>query len=74
MDNSTQGWREYMRYRWHSGFWSFLLHRITGLGLVFYLALHIYSISNLRNPEFFNAEMKLFDTERTLNAEFLLYP
>ncbi len=34
----------YARYRGREGHWSFLLHRITGLGTILFLALHILDI------------------------------
>ncbi len=33
--------RGYVRYRGREGQWSFLLHRITGLGVLLFLAIHI---------------------------------
>jgi succinate dehydrogenase / fumarate reductase cytochrome b subunit len=35
----------YARYRGREGHWSFLLHRITGLGTILFLALHIVDIA-----------------------------
>ena len=46
-----------MRYRVKTGMAAWLLHRITGLGLVVYLVLHINVISNLHDPAGFNKVM-----------------
>jgi succinate dehydrogenase / fumarate reductase cytochrome b subunit len=46
-----------MRYRVKTGMAAWLLHRITGLGLVVYLLLHINVTSSLHNPESFNQVM-----------------
>ena len=46
-----------MRYRVKTGMAAWLLHRITGLGLVFYLVLHINVVSYLHNPATFNQVM-----------------
>jgi succinate dehydrogenase / fumarate reductase, cytochrome b subunit len=48
-----------MRYRWETGFWAFLLMRISGVALTVYLFLHINVLSNLlAGPEKFNEIMK----------------
>ena len=35
------------RYRIHAGTFAWILHRLSGLGLIFYLLLHIWVISHL---------------------------
>jgi len=51
----------FLRYRWQTGMWAWVVHRITGLGLMFYLCLHLYVVSNLaKSPESFNMLMNLF--------------
>ena len=46
-------------YKWFLGSFAWILHRITGLLLVFYLVLHIYVIHNLaKGPETFNSVMR----------------
>lgn len=37
-----------MHYRWQTGMTAWVLHRITGLALVFYITLHIWVISSLQ--------------------------
>ncbi len=47
-------------YRWHLGSIAWVLHRITGLLLVFYLLLHIWVIHNIAGgPESFNKVMSV---------------
>ena len=46
-----------MRYRVKTGMAAWLLHRITGLGLVVYLVLHINVTSSLNDPAYFNQVM-----------------
>ncbi len=36
-----------VHYRWHPGYIAWLLHRITGLGLILYLFMHIYVIHHI---------------------------
>lgn len=44
-----------------TGMWAWILHRITGLGLVFYILLHtiLMSVSLLSGKESFNATLSL---------------
>jgi succinate dehydrogenase / fumarate reductase cytochrome b subunit len=45
-----------IRYRGREGQWSWILHRLTGLGIFFFLALHIFDIYLiLIGPEPFNS-------------------
>ncbi|MCA9913416.1 MAG: hypothetical protein KC496_08700, partial [Anaerolineae bacterium] len=37
--------RETLRYRGAIGQWSWILHRLTGLGVVFFLVLHVIDTS-----------------------------
>ena len=48
-----------MIYRWHTGGIAWLLHRLSGIALTFYLVLHIWVIHSLgRGPERFDATME----------------
>lgn len=48
-----------MRYRWHLGFWAFLLMRISGVVLLLYLMLHLWVLNHLlEGPAAFDAIMK----------------
>lgn len=47
-----------MHYRWQTGMTAWVLHRVTGLALVFYVILHIWVISSLQlGPQSFEATM-----------------
>ncbi len=48
-----------MRYRWHTGFVAFLIHRVTGIILTLYIFLHLYIISQLKDPEGYKRAMAL---------------
>ena len=49
-------------YKGQSGMWSWLLHRITGLGLLLFLFIHIVDISLLGfGPQVYNDGIVLFD-------------
>ena len=49
-----------MRFHWYTGQVAWVLHRLSGLAIVLYLVLHIYSISKLSDPVTFDAEMRLY--------------
>ncbi len=48
-----------MRYRWHTGSFAWLIHRVTGILLTLYIFLHLYVLSHLKDPETFNSMMAL---------------
>lgn len=48
-----------MRYKWQVGGISWVLHRITGIGITLYLFIHILTVSNLlKGSEAFNRAME----------------
>ncbi len=50
-------------YRGQSGMWSWLLHRVTGLGILLFLFIHIVDISLLGfGPQVYNEGILLFDS------------
>jgi len=60
-------------YRKHAGSWAWILHRITGLGLTFYILLHIIALTGLLKGEAaFNEEMALFKSPVFLFGEWFL--
>jgi succinate dehydrogenase / fumarate reductase cytochrome b subunit len=49
-------------YKGQSGMWSWLLHRVTGLGLLLFLFIHVVDISLLSfGPTVYNDGILLFD-------------
>ena len=49
-------------YKGQSGMWSWLLHRITGLGLLLFLFIHIVDVSMISfGPNVYNQSVALFD-------------
>lgn len=51
------------KYRHDGGWWAFILHRLTGIGLITYLFLHIYALTSLtKGRAAFNAEMMTFSS------------
>lgn len=50
-------------YKGQSGMWSWLLHRVTGLGVLLFLLIHIVDISLLGfGPDIYNEGISLFGT------------
>ncbi len=70
-----EGWiRTNLKYYKHGGSWAWILHRITGLGLIAYIYLHIYALTTLTQGEkAFDEEMKLFSTPVFKILEWLLF-
>jgi succinate dehydrogenase / fumarate reductase, cytochrome b subunit len=55
--------RESVRYRGKEGHWSWVLHRVTGLGLVFFMILHIFGMAMIAfNPPLHDAMIELYKT------------
>ncbi|MEO8210531.1 MAG: succinate dehydrogenase, cytochrome b556 subunit [bacterium] len=65
---------ENLSYKKDSGSWAWILHRITGIALVGYLFLHVYSLSPLTQGETaFNNKMQSFTTPVFMVIEWLLF-
>jgi succinate dehydrogenase / fumarate reductase cytochrome b subunit len=55
-----------MRYRWDTGFWAWLLMRVSGVLIVLYLILHLFVLSRLGvGKEAFEALVGLMDNPVT---------
>lgn len=55
--------RESVRYKGKEGHWSWVLHRISGLGLVLFLVLHIFGMSmSAFNPPMHEAMLEVYKT------------
>ncbi len=53
--------REWLKYRGREGMWAWILHRITGLGVMFFLIWHILDIFLIAlGPEEFNRFLALY--------------
>jgi succinate dehydrogenase / fumarate reductase cytochrome b subunit len=53
--------RESLRYRGHSGQWSWLAHRISGLGILAFLSVHVWETAMATyNPAFYNWIVTVF--------------
>ncbi|MGD0339290.1 MAG: succinate dehydrogenase, cytochrome b556 subunit [Bacteroidota bacterium] len=70
------------RYPWYhtllgyhkfSGSWAWIIHRLTGIGLITYIVVHIYTLSSLqKGKETFDIEMRLFTSPFFLFLEWAL--
>jgi succinate dehydrogenase / fumarate reductase, cytochrome b subunit len=55
--------RESIRYKGKEGHWSWVLHRLTGLGLVFFMILHVFGMSmSAFNPPVHDAMLEVYKT------------
>jgi len=65
--------KENLSYKKDSGSWAWIYHRITGIALIAYLFLHIYSLSTLTGgKEAFETKMSSFKTPLFMIIEWLL--
>lgn len=61
MSAFTAGLREYVGYRGRVGMWAWILHRVTGLGVMFFLIWHIIDIFLMAlGPEEFNRFLVIY--------------
>ncbi|HMS66170.1 MAG TPA: succinate dehydrogenase, cytochrome b556 subunit [Ignavibacteria bacterium] len=65
---------ENLSYKKDSGSWAWILHRITGIALIAYLFLHVYSLSPLTQGEAaFNAKMQTYSSPFFMVIEWFLF-
>lgn len=65
---------ENLHYKKDTGNWAWILHRITGIALIGYLFLHVYSLSPLTNGEVaFNQMMQSYTTPFFMVVEWFLF-
>ena len=65
---------ENLSYKKDSGSWAWIFHRITGIALIGYLLLHIYSLSPLAEGEAaFNNKMQTFSSPFFMILEWFLF-
>ncbi len=63
-----------LNYRKDTGSKAWILHRITGIALIGYLFLHIYSLSTLsQGKTVFEAKMEVYSTPFFMVLEWLLF-
>lgn len=61
MSALVSGVREYIGYRGREGMWAWILHRVTGLGVMFFLIWHILDIFLMAfGPEVFNRFLVIY--------------
>jgi succinate dehydrogenase / fumarate reductase cytochrome b subunit len=66
--------KENLSYHKDSGSWAWIYHRISGIALIGYLFLHIYSLSPLtQGKEPFQHKMQLYSTPFFMVLEWLLF-
>lgn len=59
-------------YKVRTGMFAWILHRITGIGLVLYLIIHVWGLRALSNREAFNALITKYHSPIFKLGEFLL--
>ena len=64
--------RAVQRYRVRKEMFAWMLHRFTGLALVFYLVLHVWGLKTMTNRDAYNAYITSYHTPLFKVLEFLL--
>lgn len=64
--------RRFQRYRIRTGMFAWLMHRLTGVGLVVYLVIHVWGLKALTDREAFNALIAKYHAPIFKVGEFLL--
>lgn len=59
-------------YKVRTGMFAWILHRLTGVGLVVYLMIHVWGLRALSDPESFNALITKYHSPIFKLGEFLL--
>ena len=65
--SSTQ---EVLRYKKRVGMWAWMLHRLTGLGLVGYLVVHVWGLKAITDADAYNALIAGYHAPLFKIAEF----
>ena len=62
--------RPVQRYKLRTGMVAWMLHRLTGVGLVLYLVLHIWGLKSITDPAAYNALIASYHAPIFKDAEF----
>ena len=62
----------FQRYRIRTGMFAWMMHRLTGVGLVVYLIIHIWGLTALTDPETFNELIAKYHSPIFKVGEFAL--
>jgi succinate dehydrogenase / fumarate reductase cytochrome b subunit len=62
----------FQRYRIRTGMFAWIMHRLTGVGLVAYLIIHVWGLTALTDPETFNALIAKYHSPIFKVGEFAL--
>ena len=66
--------KENLSYKKDQGSWAWIFHRVSGIALIAYLFLHVYSLSTLtQGKEAFEHKMQAFLSPPFLIAEWVLF-
>lgn len=71
-DATAEQENRFQRYRIRTGMFAWILHRLTGIGLVVYLIIHVWGLKALSDPETFNALIAKYHSPLFKGLEFLL--
>lgn len=61
-----------MRYKFYTGSFAWLLHRITGVSLTLYIFIHLYVLSHLKDPAKYKSLMAFMENPLVKLSEVAL--
>jgi succinate dehydrogenase / fumarate reductase cytochrome b subunit len=61
-----------LRYKWQTGMVAWMLHRVTGVGMVIYLTIHVIGLRALYDPAKFDAVINSYRNPVIKFSEFML--
>jgi len=70
--NTAEQESRVQRYRIRTGMFAWLLHRLTGVGLVVYLVIHVWGLKALTDPATFNSLIAKYHSPIFKIGEFAL--
>jgi succinate dehydrogenase / fumarate reductase cytochrome b subunit len=63
-----------LRYKGNAGMWTWLLHRVTGLGILAFLIIHVADTAIVvYNPEFYDHTLEIYKSPLFRMAELLIF-
>ncbi|MQA90949.1 MAG: succinate dehydrogenase, cytochrome b556 subunit [Gemmatimonas sp.] len=74
MEVRNRGLVTALRYRGREGMWAWLLHRATGLGVLFFLIIHVIETAAVvYSPEFYDEALQIYKNPFFRFAELLIF-
>jgi succinate dehydrogenase / fumarate reductase, cytochrome b subunit len=71
---TNRGLLKGLSYRGREGMWTWMLHRVTGLGILLFLVIHVIETAAIiYSPEFYDSALELYRSPLFRFAELLIF-